>query len=165
MNLLIIGHRQHGKTDVGKTLADRLATKAHDSSWFMAERVVYPALKVECGYSSVEDCYADRGRHRQAWFELIEAYNDEPDRLTRAILSEGTIYIGMRSRMEFEGSKQHFDAVIWVDGSERVSEEPATSMKLTPADADYVINNNGTVDELPAQIERLLLWLNEIQYE
>lgn len=160
MNLLIIGHRQHGKSDVGKMLASVLNTKAHDSSWFMAERVVYPALKEKYGYTSVEECYDDRGAHRQEWFDLIEAYNVTPDRLTRAILDEGSIYIGMRSRMEFAGSNQHFDFIIWVDASERVDSEPTTSMKLTMADADYVLDNNGPIKALPNEISYLIQWMN-----
>lgn len=88
MNLLIIGHQGHGKTDVGQKLAELLKTTAHDSSWFMCERVIYPALKDKYNYESAAECHSDRGYHRQEWFELIEAYNSEPDRLTRAILAE-----------------------------------------------------------------------------
>lgn len=159
MNLLIIGHRQHGKSDVGELLAKALNTKAHDSSWFACERVIYPELKERYGYTSPVEAYHDRMNHRQEWFELIEAYNDEPDRLTRAILDEGKIYVGMRSRKEFEGSKHHFDYVIWVDASERKTDEESTSMKLNRNDADYVLDNNGTLTDLPYQISELLKWL------
>lgn len=161
MNILIIGHRQHGKTDVGAMLAKALSTTAHDSSWYMCKNVIYPALKEKYGYDSAAACHADRGNHRQEWFELIEAYNDEPDRLTKAILSEGSIYVGMRSRMEFEGSKHHFDAVVWVDASQRAPLEPSTSMKLTQADADYVFDNNGPIEDLPLQLSGLLIWLSK----
>jgi hypothetical protein len=159
MNLLIIGHRQHGKSDVGELLAKALNTVAHDSSWFACERVVYPALKEQYGYTSPKEAYDDRMNHRQEWFELIEAYNHVPDRLTRAILTEGKIYVGMRSRKEFEGSKHHFDHVIWVDASRRVSDEESTSMKLNRNDADYVLDNNGPLTALPDQITNLLRWL------
>lgn len=159
MNILVIGHRQHGKTHVGELLAKILNTQAHDSSWYACENIIYPALKDKYGYASAQDAHNDRGAHRQEWFELIEAYNDQPDRLTKAILSEGTIYIGMRSRMEFEGSKHHFDHVIWVDASQRLPEEDSTSMKLTRYDADYVLDNNGSLDALPAQMGLLMEWL------
>jgi hypothetical protein len=159
MNLLIIGHRQHGKTDVGKLLAEALNTQAHDSSWFACVNVIFSALKERHGYATPKEAYDDRMNHRQEWFELIEAYNTVPDRLTRAILTQGTIYVGMRSRMEFEGSKQHFDHVIWVDASKRVPEEENTSMKLNENDADYVLDNNGPLSAMKDQIARLLLWL------
>lgn len=159
MNLLLIGHRQHGKSDIGKLLAKALGVVAHDSSLFAAEHVVYPQLRDLYGYASPEEAYNDRDNHRQEWFEIIQNYNSQPDRLTRAILKEGNIYIGMRSRWEFEGSKRHFDHVIWVDASQRVPEEPKTSMELTQADADYVLDNNGTKADIPVQISRLLTWL------
>lgn len=49
MNLLIIGHRQHGKTDVSAMLASTLDTIAHDSSWYACQNVIYPALKERYG--------------------------------------------------------------------------------------------------------------------
>lgn len=163
MNILLIGHRQHGKTDVGHLLAKVLNTTAHDSSRFMCERVIFPALKDKYGYATPQECYDDRGNHRQEWFEMIEAYNDEPDRLTRAILAEGSIYVGMRSRMEFAGSNQHFDFIVWVDASKRVPEEPSTSMKLTKEDADYVLDNNGPFENLPHEIAKLVTWMHETE--
>lgn len=159
MKLLIIGNRQHGKSDVGNMLSKALSVVAHDSSWYACENVVFPQLKEKYGYATAKDAHDDRMNHRQEWFEIIEAYNDEPDRLTRAILSEGSIYVGMRSRIEFEGSKHHFDHVIWVDASERVSAEGGESMKLTKDDADYVLNNNGPLVNLPHELGNLLTWL------
>jgi len=64
MNVLLIGHRQHGKTDVGALLAKVLNTTAHDSSWFACERVVYPVLKEKYGYTNPQECYDDRQDHR-----------------------------------------------------------------------------------------------------
>lgn len=159
MNLLIIGHRQHGKTDVGNLLAKVFNVKAHDSSWYACENIVYPNLKDKYGYRSPEEAHVDRGKHRQEWFELIEDFNDEPDRLTKAILSDGNIYVGMRSRMEYTGSRHHFDYVIWVDASKRVPEEDSSSMKLTRFDADYVLDNNGPLEDLPQKVGILVEWL------
>lgn len=159
MNLLIIGNRQHGKTNVGNLLAEALDTVAKDSSWFACENVIYPALKDLYGYKSPKETHDDRDNHRQEWFELIEEYNSEPDRLTKAILEQGSIYVGMRSRMEFEGSRRHFDYVVYVDASDRVPEEPTTSMKLTKEDADYVLDNNGPKANLQKQIDKLVEWL------
>lgn len=161
MNILIIGHRQHGKTDVGKLLAEALNTTAHDSSWFACERIVFPALKDKYGYATPEECHADRHNRRQEWFELIEDFNDVPDRLTRTILDEGSIYVGMRSRMEFSGSNRHFDTIVWVDASKRAPEEPWTSMKLHRDDADYVLDNNGPKGDLYKQVGLLIEWMIE----
>jgi hypothetical protein len=63
--------------------------------------------------------------------------------------------------MEFEGSKRHFDYVIWVDASKRKPLEPRESMRLRKEDADYFLDNNGPVEDLPSRIDELLKWLME----
>lgn len=155
MNILILGHRQHGKTLVGKLLAEKLDVQCMDSSVFALEHIVYPTLKEMYGYIDTDACHADRVNHRAEWFNLIEAYNNPPDRMTRDILEVANIYVGMRSRMEFEGSKHHFDHIIWVDASDRVPLEDPSSMKLYVADANWFIDNNHDLDHLNGEIENL----------
>lgn len=155
MNILILGHRQHGKTLVGKLLAEKLGVQYRDSSVFALETIIYPALKDKYGYSDKDVCHADRVNHRAEWFDLIEAYNDPPDRMTRGILEAANIYVGMRSRKEFEGSKHHFDHIIWVDASDRAPLEDPSSMKLYVADANLFIDNNHDLDHLNSEIENL----------
>jgi len=155
MNILIIGHKDHGKDKVGALLAVELDTQYRSSSEFIAERVVFPKLAPLYGYPTWESCFADRNNHRKEWFDLIRAYNT-PDgaRLAKDILAEATIYVGMRNREEFEACREQklFDVVLWVDALARREKESIESMELVEEDADFILDNNGTLDDLNYQI-------------
>jgi hypothetical protein len=155
MNVLIIGHKSHGKDEVGARLARLLKCKYLSSSLFMCEKAVLPTLAPLYGYTTVADCYADRNNHREEWFNLIYAYNaDAPTRTADELLKEASIYVGMRNRIEFNANmdKRNFDVVLWVEAGKRKEKEAYESMELTEEDADYVVDNNGTTDDLHAQL-------------
>lgn len=157
-NVLLIGYRDHGKDFVAKQLLEVKGYDYRSSSLFVAERVIFPVLAPKYNYTTVEECYQDRGNHRDEWYQLILAYNkDDGARLAKEILAEAPVYVGMRSRREFEASMKEglFDLVIWVDRSDYESEEPTSSNELTPADADIVLNNNRSVEQLRATLFHL----------
>lgn len=98
-NIAIIGHGRHGKDE----LARALDLPYVSSSLYACSRVVYPKLAPLLGYTNEAECYNDRVNHRQLWYKLIKEYNkDDPARLARAVLSESNVYVGLRSREEFE---------------------------------------------------------------
>lgn len=155
MKLLIIGHKGSGKTHVGELLSNQLEVKFIDSSAYCFEHVVYPVLKDRYGYKNEEEAMADKDNRREDWFNLISDYNAIPDRLTLEIFKDHDIYVGMRNRREFEGSKHHFDLIIWIDASERIEDESIKSMELTEEDAHYTLDNNGTELDLIEEIRYL----------
>jgi hypothetical protein len=110
------------------------------------------------GYTSFDACYADRVNHRQEWYEQIKAYN-EPDgaRLGRDLFAQYDIYTGIRNVAEFNAIKaaRLFDFSVWVDRSKHVPPEPSTSNTMSPWMADYVLNNNGTLQDLEDRTRRL----------
>lgn len=159
MKILIIGHKGSGKTHIGKILGGRLGVGYKDSSAYCFDHVVYPVLKEKYGYLNEAEAMADKDNRRADWFDLISQYNAIPDRLTREILKDHNIYVGMRNRREFEGSHHHFDLRIWIDASERVPDESIKSMELTKADAQYVFNNNGGIKDVSWEINRLVRYL------
>lgn len=155
MKFLIIGHARHGKDTVSELLVDVLGLKFRSSSDFANERAVYPVLAPKHGYTSLEECYQDRVNHRREWYNLIRSYNGhDPARLAREIVQENDIYCGMRHREEFEACRREgvFDYVIWVDASERLPQESAESMSLTIDDADIVIDNHTSLEDLKLQV-------------
>lgn len=164
MKLLLIGDRGAGKTTIGEMIQHRTGMIPHDSSQFALKHVIFPALKDQYDYQTPQQCYDDRHNHRQEWFDLIVEYNDPPDRLAREILAAGDIYVGMRSRREFEHARYLFDVVAWIDAQGRVTSEDRTSMELAPQDSDYIINNQGSIDQLPTEIDGFVIWLNSRYY-
>ena len=156
MKLLICGHGRHGKDSVADLLCDFNNYKASSSSVY-AMKVLEDVIMAHTGYSSFAECYEKRSLHRPYLYELIRNYNT-PDkaRLSREILQEHQIYVGMRDLEEFNASKHLYDLKIWVDASGRgVPLEPITSFNIPKDEFDVIIENNGTYDQLVHKVARL----------
>jgi len=153
--LLIIGHGRHGKDTVCEILRDQFGFRFQSSSEFCARQFIYQELAPKYGYTSYEQCYADRHNHRAEWFDMIYNYCREDNaRLGREIFAEYDIYCGLRNRAEFHAMRNTgvFDHCIWVDRSNHLPPENANSMNLEIWMADYVIDNNGTLQALERNV-------------
>ena len=149
--LLIIGHGRHGKDTVCEILRDRYGFRFQSSSEFCARKFIYDELKLKYGYTNYAECYADRHNHRSEWYDMIHAYcRDDYARLGRDIFSENDIYCGLRNKSEFHAMRNTgvFDYCVWVDRSDHVLPAPRDSMNLEIWMADYVIDNNSTLELL-----------------
>ena len=154
--LLVIGHARHGKDTVCDLLYKKYKYSFESSSRFCSKFLLYPQLKDMYGYKSEEECYADRHNHRAEWFELISAYNSlDPARLGKAIFDNYDIYCGLRNIREFYAMKQQnvIDYTVWVDRSKFLPEESKESMTITKDCADFVIDNNGTLQDLEKKVD------------
>jgi hypothetical protein len=152
MSILVLGHGEHGKDEVGLMLNRRGYTTKSSSS-FCLEKVIWPAIGG--AYSSPEECYGDRRNRRDEWFKLILDYNT-PDkaRLTKALLADYDTYIGMRSLNEFLESSYLFKKILWVDRSQHKPHD--TSMEITfDPDTMEFIDNNGTLNNTEERIAQL----------
>jgi hypothetical protein len=71
-------------------------------------------------------------------------------RLGREIFAENDIYCGLRNKSEFHAMRNTniFDYAIWVDRGDHLPQEDRSSMSLEIWMADYVIDNNGTLEDL-----------------
>ena len=158
LKLLVIGPARHGKETVGEIVRDHYGLTFESSSHFVAERAVRPALKRDgLVYPDFDTMYADRVNHRVAWFEAIRDYNaDDPARLGRELFAQYDMYVGLRSDIELDALRREgaFDLAIWVDASNRVPGVDPTC-KVRPDQADYLIDNNGTLDELVVLVHSL----------
>lgn len=155
MKILVIGHAEHGKDAAALCLGRELGVAFISSSEFCAARAVYPL--VSDLYADWRACFEDRRNHRALWRHASEAYNLRPGpSLAEQVLALAPIYVGMRSRAEFNRSKSLFDVVVWVDASERLPLEPAASMDLTKDDADLIVDNNRGLSELTDTIWALV---------
>lgn len=145
-NLLIIGHKQHGKGTLAKLLKKHFDFSIKGTSIHNAE-MMFSLMKDSHGYSTVDECYQDRGNHREYWFKKINDYcKDNLSRVIEEIFADNDGCEGIRNREEFECAKEKnlFDLIIWVDASKRKPLEPSTSMQLTADDAHLILDNNST---------------------
>lgn len=149
MKHLIIGYARHGKDQLAEYL-EECGVACMGSSWAACQRVVYPLLKGKYAYITVGECFKDRVNHREEWFKLIEDYNrSDPARLAKEIYQDRDVYTGMRSRHEFSGVMATIRPVVWwVDRSKHVADEGFSSNELTQDDADFIIDNNGSLKDL-----------------
>lgn len=158
--LIITGHARHGKDTVCEMLAKKHGLRFTSSSQFVAEKAVRPWL-AERGivYPSFEEMYADRVNHRADWFDAISNYcKDDGARLGRELFESGNdIYCGLRNIRELVAMREQriVDRVIWVDASKRLPPEPESSMTIEPGDCDFVLDNNGTLEDLARVVDTL----------
>ena len=158
MKILVLGHKNHGKTTAAEILSRLLQISYADSSWFCGVKAVFPVLKEKYGYKTMEECHADRGNHRAEWYELIAAYNEkDPARLTREILAENDIYCGLRNDQEYNATWYLYDLILWIDASATKPLEPLSSMKITyDPHRMTLLDGNGDEAYLERQIVAVL---------
>jgi hypothetical protein len=156
--LLIIGHGRHGKDTVCEILRDNYGFRFQSSSEFCAQKFIYNELRHKYGYTSYEQCYQDRHNHRSEWYDMIHAYcQDDYARLGRDIFAENDIYCGLRNKAEFHAMRNTgvFDYCVWVDRSDHLPLEDRSSMNLEIWMADYVIDNNSSLEMLNRSVRNL----------
>jgi dephospho-CoA kinase len=161
---MIFGYARHGKDTVAEILHQALGLRFVSSSFAAAEKVMVPFLAAKgITYASLEECYADRVNRRQDWYEQIKAYNT-PDsaKLAREIYTDNDIYVGIRNVVEFEAIRDEglFDYSIWVDRSKHVEPESTVSTSVLPSMANYVLDNNGTLEQLRVRALALYSYLS-----
>lgn len=156
MKLFILGSGRHGKDTVAEIIKEGYGLTFQSSSLFCAEHVVRPWLESKgIFYNSLEECYEDRFSHRMDWYNAIRDYNSSDlSRLSRGIFDKYDMYVGIRDRDEFLAAENLADLSIWVDASERISEVDPTC-KILRTDADVVIDNNTSKEDLEKRVRRL----------
>lgn len=157
--LIVTGYARHGKDTVCEILRDHHGYSFESSSYVAAKDVVFPVLAPKYGYANLEECYADRVNHRKEWHDLILEYNT-PDltRLGAKIFEKHDIYCGLRNVHELHAMrlKGMYDVLVWVDAFDRVKTiEGKDSMSITADYADFVIKNNGTLEDLVINVNIL----------
>lgn len=155
MKLLICGHGGHGKDTVADIIAAQTGFVSTSSSNF-AMQVLEEQIKQDLGYASFKEAHLNRSKHRPYLYELIRDYNSpNKSRLSREILVNHQIYVGMRDLEEFHASKHLYDLMIWVDASERLPLESKESFNIPKDEFDFIIENNTTLPDLIRKVERI----------
>lgn len=114
---------------------------------------------VDVGYSSAAAAYEDRNNFRDVWFSLIAAYcYPNKAALGEQIFKSNDVYVGVRNRQELTAivNSGLSDLVIWVDASLRLPAESEASCTVEPYMADYIIDNNGSRQDLQSNVHTLM---------
>jgi hypothetical protein len=145
--IMVLGHKRSGKDTFAKILNTKFGLKFDSSSYFCANLFIFEALKDKYGYKTAEECFRDRGNHREEWFDLISNYNKEDlTKLASKIFETNDIYVGLRSREELDAARDRWGQdliTIWIDSSERVPLESEKSCTIgLDQQMDYIVCNN-----------------------
>lgn len=158
MKFMIVGHGRHGKDTVAEMISERLKLPFTSSSLKCAA-LLFPELSKKYAYDSVQTCFDDRHNHRAEWFDLICKINS-PDKssLGRLVYQTSDIYVGIRDWRELQACKNAnlYDVCVWVDRSLKTKLEAKSSMTVEAWMADYMLDNNGTLEDLDRNLNVLL---------
>lgn len=167
MRIVVCGHGRHGKDE----FCDYLGLRHDSSSSVALHKIIWPLWGIS-KYETREQCWNDRFNHRSTWATLITENMDSPLYFANHIFGDGCeVYCGMRHREELQACREAhlIDLVIWVDASDRIDYfEPSTSLSITKEDADIIIDNNGTKEDLwnaAASLNNVLNKHNSLQTE
>ena len=161
MKILIIGSAGHGKTTVAEILRKDYGWTFEDSSMAAARIFLFDTLKDKYGYKTIEECHADRVNHRAEWFDQICVYNlEDPTKLAKEILKVSDIYVGMRSSTELNAciEVELFDLIVGVKDSRKPRESLSSNDLYIDYYADFIIRNNGDLEDLRKKVKRLFAW-------
>ena len=160
--LAICGWGRHGKGTAARWLSEHVGYRYLQSTGEAAAQTVFSVLGPKYGYQSVEDCRADRDRHRVEWAQIIADYNaDDSARLYVEMADAGNDIIeGIRHKDEFRACRKEglFECALWIDAGLRVPDRDE-SCEVEPSDCDVTIDNNGGPGELAAQLRR---WCRDV---
>lgn len=156
--ILVIGAARWGKDTFAEILNQEFGYTFESSSQAAANIFLYDLLKDKYNYQTPEECFEDRVNHRQEWYEAICEYNkDDRAKLAKGILKRSDCYVGMRDWEEIDECKRQglFDIIIWVDASERLPHEDASSFNITKDCVDIIIENNTDFEAFRERVIRL----------
>lgn len=161
LKILILGDARHGKDTMAEMINKNFGL-THLSSSVAALRIfLFDVLrdKYNLEYNSLEEAYEDRVNHRDKWFNEICDYNKEdPIRLTKEILKQADMYVGLRDYKEVEKAieENQFDYIFGIFDPRKPRESKASNTADVFKYSDIVIINNEGLDELEEKIKKFL---------
>jgi len=164
MNIAIIGHGGHGKDTVCEYLESQYGVQFVSSSMVADNAFIFDALKDKYNYKTPYECYMDRSKHRKEWADLIKEYiKDDLTLFGRLLFSRSPIYCGLRNIIELKALKDAniIKKVIWVDAIKRLPPESNDSISITMGDADIIVDNNRSKENLYKNTDLLIPFITE----
>lgn len=160
MNVLVLGHKHHGKTTVAHMLQryDLTFVDTSDLLIDLAIKLNLEEHKPEKYITGRDQVYRDKELYRDWLVHSLAVYNEQ-NNFCEYVLNKCDIYCGMRSGEEYEANKHLFDCIVWVevpdgpvDHTMQIEFDPACMTKL---------HNNGTKLQLAKQVKAMVCqWAN-----
>lgn len=157
--ILILGHKEHGKTTLARLIGEMSNLTFVDSSMMAAKIFIFNTLKGKYGYRDIEECYIDRRNHREEWYNLICEYNKEDkSALAKEIMKTSDMYVGMRSDSELQQCKKEkiFDIIVGIfDPSKPLEGKNSMTVDIFK-ESDFIILAKENESELRKSVKTLI---------
>lgn len=167
-NIVVIGHKRHGKDAFCEMLRDSFMVSFAGSSYVAAEEFLYKEAEMQLNcwqiapkglvdhpdgtLMTLDEFYEARNDNREWWFDQISRFCVTGTELGDLIFNKQgkTIYCGCRNYREYKAMKDAgmIDLTVWVDASSRRELESPESFNIPKSEADVVIDNNGPEESL-----------------
>lgn len=146
MTICVLGYTEAGKTTAAEILAEILGANYANTSDQLVEELA-ESLGIEPDHIRQNKAY-----YRQKLFDFGRARQKEDPLWPQAQqLRTANILTGLRNPNELEAARKYklYDLIIWIN---RPGYDAGATDKLKPEDADVIINNNGSIEDLRAKL-------------
>jgi len=146
--ILILGYTQAGKTTSGDMLAEILGCQPS----MACSDILIVEYAAEIG-ARANDIRANKDTFRVRLYHYGKMrQQDNPIYPINIILEHTSIVTGVRTRQQYDAAKDIFDIILWI---KRDCVSRGETDELRPEDADIIIDNNGTFDELRSRLTQV----------
>jgi hypothetical protein len=163
MKIMVLGHKDHGKTTVANMLHTKFGFAYKDSTQRVLEitqkyieaRPLYPISK-----SAFLRKYKDnKNSVRDVLKEALTSYTQSnPAKLIKQQYEVCDVYAGLRSSVEYQAAKDIIDFTFWVQDPRKEENDPTMDIVFDP-DTMIHINNNGSLLQLECNLKHTLYQL------
>lgn len=147
--LAFVGHGRSGKDTCCEWLRDNTFLRFAGGCSY----TVLPHVARALGLTT-EEAWATRHDNRMFWYEWCNEYRrEDPARIVRECLAHSDVVCGVRDGVELRAARDEglVDVIVWVDRA--VPADPTVA--FTADDADLVLRNHGSLDDLYRRLRRL----------
>ena len=160
MNIMILGHKYHGKTAVAQIMKNRFNILFEDTTLSLLDITKDYVVKAESsGQMSwakfLGQYYNNKDSVRHIMVEALADYNKiNPARFINEQYTKSDIYAGCRSQEEYNAAKPVIDFTLWVRDNRKEENDPTMKIQYEPH--MIVIDNSGTLLQLEANTKKVL---------
>lgn len=159
MKIMVLGHKDHGKTTVAELLRNHFGFSFTDTT----NKVLHITKKYLKDTGGTDDDVAlfdlkyatDKDSVREVMKKALREYTkDDPARLIRDQFISCDIYAGCRSQTEFDAAKDLIDLTLWVKDDRKLENDSTMDIQFTEGMIE--LNNSGSIMQLERNIKGVL---------
>lgn len=160
MKIMVLGHKDHGKTTVAEMLHNKFGFTYRDSTNRVLEITRhYIQAGHAKGYNWVsfaDQLTGNKDSVRHILKEALSAYTKTaPAKLIKEQYKLCDVYAGLRSDLEYQAAKNVIDFTFWVQDPRKEENDPTMDIVFDPNTMIH-INNNGSLLQLEHNLKYVL---------